>query len=105
MSRGDVKWLKASLTETVQPASASAAVVPSASKRRPGHAPSGRQASDAPKDESPAIGQAAIVLWALLDDEEVAIDTTRVPKKNGFVFAVVDPLLMISTRYRRPGSN
>lgn len=87
VSRVDVKSLKASLTQTVPPAPASSAAAPSSSKSRSGHATtSGRQAADAPMDECPAVDKASIVLWALLDDEEVAIDTTRVPKTDGSIF-------------------
>jgi ParB family chromosome partitioning protein len=91
VSRGDVKALKESLVSCDAASSrvegSSARLRASAPERRIRDIAAPQRQLSAGAEAAPPVGdRPSIVLWAQLDAEEVAIDMTRVPIEDGFVY-------------------
>jgi ParB family chromosome partitioning protein len=91
VSRGEVKALKVSLADrdaaSSHPEAPSARLEAPAPERRTLEiAVPQRQVSAGAEAAPPVDDRPCVVLWAQLDAEEVAIDMTRVPIEDGFVY-------------------
>jgi ParB family chromosome partitioning protein len=91
VSRGEVKALKESLVACDAASSRAegspAPLKASAPERRTRETAAPQRQVSAGAEAAPPVGdRPSVVLWAQLDAEEVAIDMTRVPIEDGFVY-------------------